>query len=297
VSVRRRTTSRAALSSIKYLLLVLGAIFMLVPFADMFLGALRTPSELLSRPPVFWPRTPNWGAYLEVFQRLPMLKLYLNSIFVTSAITFLQLATSTMAGYALAKYNFRGRKLLFNSVLAAQMFPFFLFIIPMFFIMRYFPLLGGNGIDGQGGSGMLGTYAALIVPFMITWYGIFLMRQFMLTVPDELIDAARIDGCSEFRIFWSIVLPLVKPALATLGIFAFIYHWNEFIWSLTVTRSAPDLQTVPVGIYLLRGAFLNIQDQGVQRAALAISAVPVMILFLFLQRFYVRGIAMSGIKE
>lgn len=281
---------------VKYGLLAFGAVIMLLPFADMFIGALRTPAELLARPPVFWPRDPQWSVYLDVFREVPMGRWYLNSVIVTVAITLLQLATAAMAGFALAKYHFPGRTLFFNGILGAQMFPFFLFIIPMFFLMRYWPLAGGNGLLGQGGTGLLGSYTALILPFMVTWYGVFLMRQFMITIPDSLLDAARIDGASEFRIFSHIVLPLVGPALATLGIFVFIYHWNEFIWTMTITRSAPDLQTVPVGIYLMRGAFPDIQDEALQRAALAVSVVPVMVLFLFLQRFYVRGLAMTGIK-
>ena len=142
----------------------------------------------------------------------------------------------------------------------------------------------------------MGTYAALILPFLITWYGIFMMRQFMVNIPTELLEAARIDGCSEFRIFAQIVLPLVKPALATLGIFVFVYQWNEFIWTLTITRSASDLETLPVGIYLLRGAFGNIEDESLQQAALAVSTVPLAVLFLMLQRYYVKGLTMSGIK-
>jgi len=296
MSVKGKSRGRRIASVAKYAVLTAGAFVMVAPFADMLIGALRTPAELLSRPPVFWPRDPQWGMYAAVFETLPMVRWFANSILVTVSITLLQLATSSMAGFALAKYRFPGRALVFNGVLAAQMFPFFLFIIPMFFILRYWPLMGGNDLTGQGGTGLLGTYTALILPFMITWYGVFLMRQFMVNIPDDLLDAARIDGCSEFRIFRSIVLPLIKPALATLGIFVFIYHWNEFIWTMTVTRSAPDLQTVPVGIYLLRGAFLNIEDQSLQRAALAVSVLPVMVLFLALQRFYIRGITMSGIK-
>ena len=296
MGVKRRDRTATALSILKYSILLLGALVMLLPFFDMFVGALRTPAERLARPPIFWPQTPNWDIYTQVFERLPMLRWYLNSIIVTVAITFLQLVTSAMAGFALAKYRFRGREFLFRSVLAGQMFPFFLFLIPMFFLMRYWPFAGGNDLLGQGGTGLLGTYTALILPFMITWYGIFLMRQFMVSIPDELMDAARIDGCSEFRIFTSVVLPLVKPALATLGIFVFIYHWNEFIWTMTITRSAPDLQTVPVGIYLLRGTFDNPQNESLLQAALAVSTVPLVILFLSLQRFYVRGLVMSGIK-
>ena len=283
-------------SVVKYGLLALGGFLMLLPFVEMFVGALRTPAERFVQPPIFWPSDPQWGVYAEVFRSLPVGKWYMNSVIVTVSITFLQLLTSTMAGFALAKYQFRGRNWMFRGVLSAQMFPFFLFIIPMFFLMRFFPLAGGNGLLGEGGTGLLGTYAALILPFLITWYGIFMMRQFMMTIPTELLEAARIDGCSEFRIFAQIVLPLVKPALATLGIFVFVYQWNEFIWTLTITRSAPNLETLPVGIYLLRGAFGNIEDESLQQAALAVSTVPIAVIFLMLQRYYVKGLAMSGIK-
>ncbi len=289
---------RYASAVIRYGLLGLGAFIMVLPFVEMFLGALRTPAERLARPPVFWPGDPQWHVYVDAFTELPMLRWYANSVIVTCSITFLQLATSSMAGFALAKYQFRGRLAMLRTVLAAQMFPFFLFLIPLFMMMRFFPLAGGNDLLGQGGSGLLGTYAALILPFMVTWYGIFLMRQFMLSVPDTLLDAARIDGCSEWGLFARIVLPLVRPALATLGIFVFIYHWNEFIWTMTITRSAQDLQTLPVGIYLLRGVFQqDLESEALQQAALAVSTVPVAVLFLMLQRYYVRGLNMSGIKE
>ena len=281
---------------LKYGLLGLGAFLMLAPFADMFLGALRTPAERLTQPPVYWPRDPQWVNFSRVFTELPMLRWMLNSIFLTLVITFLQLLTSAMAGYALAKYRFRGRDFLFRSVLGAQMFPFFLFLIPVFFILRYFPLIGGNGILGTGGTGFLNTYAAIVLPFAVTWYGIFLMRQFFIGLPDELIDAARLDGAGEFRIFFVIALPLILPGLATLGIFVFVYQWNEVIWTMTVTRTAPDLQTIPVGIYLLRGAFIDQASLSLQQAALAISILPVMITFLFLQRYYVRGLTAGAVK-
>ncbi|MCA9838663.1 MAG: carbohydrate ABC transporter permease [Trueperaceae bacterium] len=296
MKLKNRSKAAIVLSILKYTVLGVGAIIMILPFFDMFIGALRTPAERLARPPIYWPKTPQWSNYQRVFTELPMLRWYLNSIVVTCAITFIQLLTSSMAGFALAKYDFKGKKLLFNSVLAAQMFPFFLFLIPLFFLMRFWPLAGGNNLFGLGGTGFLGTYTALIFPFMISWYGIFLMRQFMVSIPTELMEAARIDGASEFRIYTHIVLPLIKPALATLGIFIFIYHWNEFIWTMTITRTANDLQTLPVGIFLLRGAFQTAQTESLQQAALAVSVVPLIILFLALQRFYIRGLATSGIK-
>lgn len=298
MAARRRPRSPGALlgTALRYGLLGLGAMVMVLPFLDMLLGALRTPAERLARPPVYWPRDPQWENFVRVFTELPTLTWLWNSVFVTLSITALQLLTSAMAGYALAKFRFPGANALFRAVLGAQMFPFFLFIIPVFFILRYAPLAGGNDLSGQGGTGFLGTYAALILPFAISWYGIFLMRQFILAVPDELLEAARLDGAGEARIFVSIVLPLVTPGLATLGIFVFVYQWNEVIWTMTVTRTAPDLQTLPVGIYLLRGAFEEEATKSLQQAAVAVSVLPVMAAFLWLQRYYVRGLTAGSIK-
>lgn len=287
---------RPLLSVFKYLLLTVGAVLVLLPFAEMFVGALRSPAERVATPPAFWPAEPNWAIYGRVFSELPMLRWYANSLLITGVVTALQLLTSTMAGFALAKYEFWGRNTIFRAVLGAQMFPFFLFLIPLFFIMRFFPLFGGNDLFGQGGNGLLGTYGAIILPFMVTYYGIFLMRQFMVSIPDALLDAGRIDGASEFRIFWSLVLPLLTPALVTLGVFVFIYQWNEFIWTVTMTRANPELQTIPVGVFLMQGAYNTPAVQSLRQAALAVSVVPLALVFLTLQRYYVRGLVMSGIK-
>jgi multiple sugar transport system permease protein len=281
---------------LKYAALVSGALVMALPFVDMFLGALRTPAELLTVPQVYWPRDPQWYNFARVFAELPMATWLANSLGVTLAIAVLQVSTSAMAGFALAKYRVRGAGLMLRMVLGAQMFPFFLLIIPVFFLLRFVPLMGGNDVLGQGGSGLLGSYAALILPFAVSWYGIFLMRQFCLSVPDEVLDAARIDGASEFRIFFSIVLPWVRPGLATLGVFVFVYHWNEVIWTMTVTRGAARLQTLPVGIYLLRGAFSDQSTEALQRAAICISVLPMMAVFLALQHFYVRGLTAGSVK-
>ncbi|WP_210250108.1 carbohydrate ABC transporter permease [Microvirga aerophila] len=269
---------------------------MILPFADMLIGALRTPVERLARPPVYWPAIPQWHNFIRAFTDLPMLAWLTNSVIVTGAITVVQLVTSALAGFALAKYRFRGQNLILRIVLVAQIFPFFLFIIPMFFILRYWPFAGGNDWLGQGGTGLLDSYLALILPFAVSWYGVFLMRQFMLTVPDELLDAARIDGASEFGLFWRIALPLVRPGMVTLGLLVWIYHWNEVIWTMTVTRAAPELQTVTVGIQLLRSEFFDERNQSLQQAALAVSVIPVIVLFLCLQRFYVRGLSMGSLK-
>ena len=287
---------RHAGGAIKYAALGLGAALMLLPFADMFIGALRGPADVYANPPRYLPAEPQWGVYARVFRELPMTTWFANSVIVTAIITAAQVATSTTAGYALAKYRFRGNGPIFRLVVGAQMFPFFLFIIPIFFILRFAPLMGGNDIAGQGGSGLLNTYAALCLPFVVTWYGVFLMRQFFLAIPDDLMEAARLDGASEYRIFRSIMLPLVKPAIATLTLFSFVYHWNEFIWTMTVTRSAPDLQTLPVGIYLLQGAFEDLDQKSLQQAALAVSILPVIVVFLLLQRLFIASNFASGVK-
>lgn len=290
-----RRTSTPAAAVIRYALLTLGAIAMLLPFLDMAIGALRTPAELLARPLVYWPRDPSWNNFVRVFTELPMLRWLFNSAVVTLSVTAIQLTTSTLAGFALAKYRFPGRALLIRLVLGAQILPFFLLVVPIFLVIRFWPLAGGNDWLGQGGTGFLGSYLGLILPFAVSWYGIFLMRQFMLAVPDELLDAARIDGASELRILLRIVVPLVAPALVTLGMFVFIYQWNEIIWTMTLTRASPDLQTVPVGIYLLRSAFDDVGQQGLQQAAIAVSTAPVLVLFFLLQRFYLRGAVSSGL--
>jgi multiple sugar transport system permease protein len=294
--VRKKTAWAIAGTVLKYGLLAAGALLMVAPFLDMFLGALRTPADRLARPPRYFPSDPQWQNFTRVFTELPTLLWLRNSVIVTVSITAFQVVTSAMAGYALAKFRFTGRDTLFRTVLGAQMFPFFLFIIPVFFILRYFPLMGGNDLMGQGGTGFLNTFPALILPFAVTWYGIFLMRQFAMGVPDELLEAARLDGAGEFRIFFTIVVPLVVPGLATLAIFVFVYQWNEVIWTMTVTRTAPDLQTLPVGIYLLRGAFAEEATKSLQQAAVAVSVLPVMVTFLVLQRYYVRGLTAGSVK-
>ena len=297
VGTKQVLVDRATLlAALKYALLAVGALTMIAPFVDMIFGALRTPAERLAVPQVYWPSDPQWSNFTRVFVELPMVKWLTNSVLITVVITALQLATSAMAGYALAKYRFWGSNSLLRTVLGAQMFPFFLLMIPIFFLLRYVPLVGGNDFFGSGGNGLLNTYMAAILPFSISWYGIFLMRQFSMNVPDDIIDAARIDGAGEFRIFFTIVLPQLRASLATLATFVFIYHWNEVIWTMTVTRSAPDLRTIPVGIYLLRGAFVDPSAESLQRAAVCISIIPIMIVFLALQRFYVRGLTAGSVK-
>ena len=278
------------------LLIVLGGITMLIPFVDMTIGALRTRQESVSIPLVFWPHSPQWQNFVDVLRSLPMGRLYVNSLITAGGVTVAVLITSALTGFALAKYRFAGREAFFRFVLGTLMFPQFVFLIPVYYLMKRVPLAGGNDWLGLGGSCLLHSYGALILPFVVNGFGIFLMRQFIMEIPDELLEAARIDGCSELRIFFQIVLPNLRPALATLAIFIFLGQWNEFIWSMIITTSAPNLMTLPVGIQLLQGQLDPVRTDLLMRAALSYAVWPIIGLFVLLQRYYVKGMVMSGIK-
>jgi multiple sugar transport system permease protein len=275
-----------ALSSIlgtiaKYTILVGVAVMLVFPFAWMIDSSLMTTGEIQSRPPVWLPETPQFNNYPELLDNLPFGRFYLNSLVVTGATVCGVLLTSSMAGYAFAKYQFPGRQLLFLAILATLMIPFFVTLIPVFYIVRQL--------------GWIDNYKGLILPGITSAYGIFLMRQFIYGIPDELIDAARIDGASELRIYWRIVLPLTKPALATLGTFVFIGSWNSFLWPLLVVNNR-DLYTVPLGLNSLRTFAAEARSLHLLVSGAVLSIIPTLILFVFLQRYFIRGIALSGLK-
>ena len=231
-----------AATALKYLVLVGGAFIMVFPFIWMMIASLMTAGEIQLRPPVWLPAAPQFNNYAELVDSIPIARLYFNSLFTSGIIVFGVLLSSSLAGFAFAKYRFPGREFLFYLILATMMIPFFVTLIPVFFIVRQL--------------GWIDTYQGLVVPGLTSAYGIFLMRQFMITVPDEIIDAARIDGASELSIYWRIVLPLIKPALATLGTFVFIGAWNNFLWPLLVLNSR-ELMTLPLGINSLRSLYAD----------------------------------------
>lgn len=281
-----------------YLVVTVGSIMMVFPFLDMFFTSFKGPDEINTTDYKLLPNSFELDNYVTAFREMNMVLLFRNSIIVTVSVTVLVLLTSTLAGYALTKLRFKGRNAIFRFILATMMFPPFLFLIPNFYVMVHFPLVGGNDLFGNGGYGGLATSLwALILPFAVSGFGIFLMRQFIMTIPDALIEAARIDGASEIRIFWQIVAPMTTPALATLAIFTFINQWNEFIWALLIYTVNSDLATLPVGIQMLQSYLDPSLTQALVNAALTISVVPVFLVFLFLQKYYVRGMVMSGIKE
>jgi len=270
---------QSAARALKYLVLAGGAFLMVFPFVWMMIASLMTAGEIQMRPPVWLPAEPQFGNYSELARSIPIGRLYFNSLFTSGIIVLGVLLSSSLAGFAFAKYRFPGRELLFYLILATMMIPFFVTLIPVFFIVRQL--------------GWIDTYQGLVVPGLASAYGIFLMRQFMVTVPDELLDAARIDGASEPMIYWRIVIPLVKPALATLGTFTFIGAWNNFLWPLLVLNSR-ELFTLPLGINSLRSLYAD--NTNLLMAGTAVAVVPMLLLFVFLQRYFIKGIALTGLK-
>lgn len=266
---------------VTYVLLAIGAVVMLIPFYWMIVSSMMTPAEIIARPISFIPKNPSLDAYRGLRDAIPIGRMYLNSMIVTFCITIGILLTSSTAGYGFAKFRFPGRDALFLIVLGTMMIPFFVVMIPIFWMI--------------GKWGWIDSYQGLIIPHVATAFGIFLMRQYMLSLPDEVLDAARVDGASEFEIFWRIVLPLCTPALGALTILAFVYQWNSFLWPLVVARS-DSMWTVPVGLNALRTYASSAQVVNMQMAGATMAVVPLLIVFLALQRYFVRGIALTGVK-
>jgi multiple sugar transport system permease protein len=263
-----------------YLLLLLGILILVGPFVWMVLGSFKTTGELRQVPPTWWPENPTLANYEDLFSRLNFLGYFFNSTVVALAVTIGNIVFCSMLGYALAKLTFPGKRILFVVVLGTLMVPSVVTFMPLF-------VLTAN-------LGLVNTHAGLILPFLVGAFGVFLMRQFIAGLPDELLDAARVDGAGEHYIFWRIILPLCGPALATLGILTFLGSWNSFLWPLVVATS-DTMYTLPVAIAL----FATGQQEtniALLMAGSVVVIVPVLIVFIALQRYFTQGIAMTGIK-
>jgi multiple sugar transport system permease protein len=281
-----------------YTVVICGSIWMVFPFLDMIMGSFKGVAEYNKLYYTFFPEKFTFSNYVKAYQELNMGMLFKNSIIRSVVTTVLVLLTSSLAAYALTKLRFKGRDGIFKFFLSTMMFPTFLFFIPNFYIMVHFPLVGGNDIFGEGGYGGMATSIwSLILPFMVSAFGIFLMRQFIMNISDSYIEAARIDGASDLRIFFQLILPMTTPALATLAIFEFINSWNEFIWALLMNTVNKDLATLPVGIQTLKSHLDATLTKPLIMAGLVISVVPVLIVFIFLQKYYIKGMMNTGVKE
>lgn len=263
-----------------YLLLTAGALLMVAPFFWMIITSLKPRAEILSYPPSFWVHHPTLESFRELFRLIPMKRYIWNSIMVAGLVTLSQLFLCSMAGYAFAKHRFWGREKIFMVLLGSMMIPWQVNIIPGFIIVKQL--------------GWLNSFKGLVIPTMAGAFGIFLMRQFIRDIPDDLIDSARIDGCGEFYIYWRIILPLCKPALATLSIFVFMQQWNNFVWPLIVIHES-QMRTVPLALSVLNGQFGG--SFGLLMAGAFISILPMMIAFIFFQKQIIKGFALEGLKQ
>jgi alpha-1,4-digalacturonate transport system permease protein len=259
--------------------LTAGALAVLAPIVWAVLSSFKTPTELAQRPPTLFPQDPTGANYVEALTAFDFGRYFLNSTLVTVLATLLTLAVNAMAAYALAKYNFRGRDTLFLVTLATIMIPLQVIFLPVYQVVT--------------SLGLVNTLWGMIIPAAATPTGVFLLRQYMLTLPDDLIEAARIDGAGEFRIFLRIILPLCRPALAVVAIFSVIWRWNDFLWPLIIAQDE-SVYTLPVALARFSGQL--VVPFHLVLAMSVLSIVPVIVLFLLLQRQIVAGIAQTGLK-
>jgi len=266
-------------SGLIYLILAIGAVVMLMPFYWTLVTSIKIPAETIAYPIVWIPSKITFGWFQQAWHaNFPIY--YRNSTLVAVAVLGGNVLGSAMAGFIFAKYQFPLKNLLFLMVLATMMIPFAVLLIPLYYIVVQFLRLKD-------------TLWAMIIPALISPFGIFLMRQFISTIPDELLDAARIDGASDTRTFWQIVLPLCTPALSALAIFHFIWIWNDFLWPLLVTDSDKS-RTLPVGVALF--ALARWQQFNLIVAASVLVILPLLIFYLIFQRAFVQGIVLTGLK-
>lgn len=263
-----------------YVVLSAVGISMLVPFGWMVVASLRDKTEFFTQASRLFPSGVHWENYIRAWTTVPFGAFFKNSVIVAVCVTLGQLLTSSLAAYAFSRMRFRGREALFIAYLSTMMVPTQVTMIPLFIMMVKL-----KWVD---------SYLALIVPFLASAYGCFLLRQFFLTIPQELEDAARIDGCGHWSTYWRIILPLSKPALSAFGVIAFLGSWNSFIWPLIVINR-PTMKTIPIGLQSLQG-FYGDANWAVLMAGAVIAALPMLVLFFLAQKQFIEGITLTGLK-
>jgi multiple sugar transport system permease protein len=263
-----------------YVLLVGGLVLMVGPFLWMLLGSIKPQADFLRTPPSILPSAATTDNYARLFDQLDFPRFFFNSSVIALAVTVGNLVFCPMLGYALAKLRWRGKRVIMGVVLATLMVPAGITLIPNFILMSKL--------------GLVNSYPGLILPFLVGPFGVFLMRQFMFSIPNELLEAARIDGGNEFRIFWTVVLPISTPVLATLGILTFLGNWNSFLYPLVMAQE-PQMYTLPVALATFATGQYQ-ADHGMLMAGSVILVVPVLIVFVLFQRWITEGIATTGLK-
>lgn len=277
----KKSTSKRLLDYLSYILLILTGIVVILPFVWMILSSFKTAGEIWTFPPVFMPKKFQWSNYVEAWKALPFDRFFINSLLVTIFVTVGQLFTCSLGGYAFARLRFPGKDKLFLMYLATMMIPFPVLMIPLFIIMQSF--------------GWIDTLKSIIVPGLFSAWGTFLMRQFMMGIPRTLEDAAKIDGCSYWGLYWKIIVPLCKPVFATLGIFTFMGTWNQFFWPLIMINTISN-KTLPLGLVMFQTRIAAETPWHLIMAASCATVLPIIILFIIGQKYYVKGIVTSGLK-
>lgn len=279
MNIKSIKIKRRLITFIVYAVLTIGAISVVIPYAWMVITSVKPIEEIQAYPPSFSVHQPTIQPYRELFSLLPMARYLLNSLFVAGAVTVANIFFCSLAGYAFAKHRFFGRDKIFLLLLSTMMIPYQVNLIPGFIIMKNF--------------GWLNTFYSLIIPNMAMIFGVFLCRQYIITIPDDLLDAAKIDGCTEFGIYRLVILPLIKPALATLAIFTFLSQWNSFVWPLIVIHSN-SMRTVPLALSVLNSQFGA--NFSMMMAGTTVVTLPVLVVFLCLQKYIIEGITKTGLK-
>jgi multiple sugar transport system permease protein len=278
-----RPTYRPSLASALLVLAIIAvAVITAFPLAWMVLSSLKTPAESMQVPPVWLPGSPSLDAYVAVADVVSLGRSFVNSAVIALSTTAAILVTSLMAGYAFAKYEFRYREALFALLIATMFLPPIVTLIPLYRL--------------TGSIGLNGSLWGVVVPNLANAFGIFLMRQFIRGVPDELIEAARVDGASEMRILFQIVAPAVLPAIAALTLFAFVYHWNSYLWPLTVLQGSSDEYPIVISLSRLLSYNRGAMNTGLVMAGATLAVLPPVLLFVVLQRFFVDSVVASGVK-
>lgn len=270
---------RTALTIVLHAALIAGAVLALAPLLWMVAASFMPTGEANTYPPRLLPTAPTLDHYRELFARQHLARYAFNSAMIALLVTGISLLINSMAGYAFAKFRFRGRDRVFRFLLGALVIPTQVAMLPLFLMLKQL--------------GLINTYWGVIVPSAATIFGIFLVRQFAFSIPDSLLDAARIDGASEFRIYRSIVLPVIRPILVTLAIFTFMTAWNDFMWPLIVLTDS-SMYTLPVALANLSGE--HVRDTELMMAGSVLTILPVMLVFVWLQRFYVAGVTAGSVK-
>jgi multiple sugar transport system permease protein len=288
-----RKLTRTIAWTLLYLVLGLTAFSMLIPFIWMVFTSFKPQQEIFKMPPVIFTTHYTLAHYVKALTQGNFLLYFKNSMIVSGWTTILTVMVTSLAGYAFARLKWRLRNEMFMVILSVMMLPGLIALIPTFLIVKATPFAGGNNWLGMGGTGWLDSFPGLVIPSVGGGFYVFLLRQFFLTLPTELEDAGRIDGCDEFGIFWRIMLPLCKPVLAVVALFSFQASWNDFLWPLVIVQS-DRLRTVQLGLTLFQSQ--HTIDWGVLMAGTAIASLPTILLFLAFQRYFVQGIALTGIK-